>query len=302
MLKKKRMFMIYTFVALFLLVISPLRTQIYLSKGAPSNFVQSQEINIYINVTDATAFDSILIVVNFTNDLSGVNPEDISCSIADPVGVNKIFIQLSYNESSGNAEGNFFVNQYWRSGQYTVSSVQYTIRDLETRYYHSINGIGFVSPTVNIWGTLEDISPPELLSVEFNKDVVSTSENFKIICGVSDDLSGIDEVSCIIYNQDSGDETPVNLTLNRSSNLYEVSLKIITCCNNFTIENVILTDFAGNKIVLHDGTDYNSPIINVQEGSADSGTFSIPGFISHFFLLSTLFSIMIIIKKTLKKS
>lgn len=224
---------------------------------------------------NATSGETVYVIANITDDLSGIQSAD--ATVSNPAGEIVVGYKLfDYNISSGFWEFSFVVNQYWIPGDYYVE--HFVCGDNADNWMNGFNGTLFPTPYLEIYGTTPDYSPPEIISVEFDKKFVHTDGFVKISINASDDVSGIDDITPFVQNLDYTIYGASSMTYNAGSGLWEIDYWFYSYMEEgiHFIEFISCEDNAGNKDNLYYNPENTNLLISVLYPSSDADLDGIP--------------------------
>ncbi|MBY9000344.1 MAG: Ig-like domain repeat protein [Candidatus Heimdallarchaeota archaeon] len=216
---------------------------------------------------DATAYETVLILANITDEESGVKGAD--ARLVNPQDNTMMYVSLFLNVTSGFYVGTFEVNPYWIAGDYTIG--YFVCMD------NANNGLSgfpidlFPKTHLNIYGTTGDGKPPTLNSIYFTSLYVHTEGSVKAYANVTDNLSGINYVYALLQDPQYSRTSNNPMFYDDLEGLFyqEFSVTEDMAEGIYFFEWIYLTDNANNVVTLEMNQDFISPLIAVIHPSSD---------------------------------
>jgi len=199
---------------------------------------------VYLNATVATPGDLVKILVNATDDDSGI--QYVSVSFCNPDGNDLLIGSLSYNIITTFYEVLVEINPHWLNGDYYIQSV--SASDVAGNYVQEDHPDDFTSPILTVSGTTPDTNPPELHSLVFDRENATSYKTVLILANITDDASGIQNAEARIMNPAMEPLFYITLHLNSTSGLFEGSFEVnpYWMIGNYFIEHFMCGDTADN--------------------------------------------------------
>jgi hypothetical protein len=137
--------------------------------------------------------ETVTIRCNVTDVDSGVNY--VYAHVESPEGFQVYDVQLFYTPSTGFYEGRLTIPQFVKLGVWAVSYIFCKDNDLASKMYYNRKDYTLEFSV----GYIEDLVPPELISLQINPSLVIAGTTIQFIVKATDTLAGIHEVKCTIY-------------------------------------------------------------------------------------------------------
>jgi hypothetical protein len=180
-------------------------------------------------------------------------------------------IYLEYNEVSGYFEGIFEVYQYWPADLYVAYIEMYDFAGYMSWVDHNVD---YISPILTTFGTTPDYDPPIFSWVQFDRPSANVNEIVTIIVSASDSISGISSGYAYLNspNNTQGISLPsINLEYNPTSGYLEGTFEVLIYWPaDLYISSIHVYDVVGNRLDVHNNTDYSSPILKTYGNVIDN--------------------------------
>jgi hypothetical protein len=210
-----------------------------------------------VSDTEATIGDTVKIVADVTDDLSGV--QRVSVRYEAPEGTGYKYVPLELNPESGKYEGTFVIGQYDAAGHWSIAYIAMYDNQGNHYFYQNSNGGNetkykdyeykdLSQYDVVVSGTEEDKEPPTLKNFRVSPTNVESGDTVKIEADVTDDISGVQRVS-VRYEAPKGTSYKyIPLDLNRETGIYEGTIEIdeFDAIGNWKLAYIAMYDHQGN--------------------------------------------------------
>jgi len=211
-------------------------------------------INITPNSIDAG--ETATITINTTDDISGINT--ITVDISSPSGEQDKYFYSNLEEwtdlGNNTYSYNFKISEWAENGEWFVDS--FTIRDnADNRLYLYSSDQEIATFIVN--NTNGDTTAPVLNSIAITPNPIDAGETATITVNITDDVSGIDYISCNLYSPNGQQDIYLYNTIeewtNLGNNTYSMEFKISEWAENgeWYIDSFTLRDNADNGLYLY---------------------------------------------------
>jgi VCBS repeat-containing protein len=212
-------------------------------------------LSVSISETQATAGSNVKVIVEATDDISGISY--ISGSYVKPSGKGR-GISFYYNSQTGKYEGNLFIDMYEELGVWKLSSLYLSDKTGNSKTIYNSN-LGshtnaevrdFSNCDLEVSGTTPDLLAPILDSLGItlvNKLTVKLSADF------SDNLSGL-SYAYAYYKKPSGNSYSVGFYFNHSTGKYEALIPIdkFDELGTWKLQSIQMTDDKQNYRTIYD--------------------------------------------------
>ncbi|MGM0901316.1 MAG: OmpL47-type beta-barrel domain-containing protein [Bacillota bacterium] len=220
--------------------------------------------NLQISSQHVSVGDTVKIVADLTDDLSGV--KRIVVRYQAPVSTASKDITLTLNPETGKYEGSFTVGQFDASGNWGIYHIMYwDNQDNRYTYYNSNGGSerkydNFEYKDLSEYDVIvsneqEDKTPPTLNNLEVSPQHVSVGDTVKVVADLTDDLTGVKRISVRYQAPVSTASKDLTLSLDPKTGKYEGSFTIgqYDALGNWGIYHIMYWDNQDNRY-----TYYNS--------------------------------------------
>ena len=211
-----------------------------------------------INITPnpINAGETATVTLNITDDVSGLNYIDIGIYDSEE----NYAIGLYGNISSWNDLGNntyskeFSISEWAANGEWYVNSVSITDNANNNLYVYSSNQ---EIATFIVNSSNADTTAPVLNSIAITPNPIDAGETATITVNITDDVSGIDYISCNLYSPNGQQDIYLYNTIeewtNLGNNTYSMEFKISEWAENgeWYIDSFTLRDNADNGLYLY---------------------------------------------------
>ncbi|WP_404330386.1 OmpL47-type beta-barrel domain-containing protein [Mesobacillus maritimus] len=244
-------------VALLLVVVMVFSVVLPATSFAASDVTAPTLHDFTVSAKEATVGDTVRIVADVTDDLSGV--QRVSVRYEAPEGTGYKYVPLEVNPETGKYEGTFVIGQYDATGHWNISYIAMYDHQGNHYLYQNSNGGNetkykdyeykdLSQYDVLVSGTEEDKEPPTLNKFIVSPTNVEIGDLVKIEADVTDDISGVKRVSVRYEAPEGTSYKYVPLELNQETGMYEGTIEIdqFDAIGNWTIAYIAMYDHQDN--------------------------------------------------------
>ena len=190
--------------------------------------------------------------------------------------------------------GYFRINKHYESGSYRIARVRIGDRARNEMTVFPVSNPILGDQRIMIIGDQEDLSPPQLITLSIDKRSAQAGEGVKLTAVVTDNLSGIDNITVTIHSPNSIDKRRVSLTpkakpdvlikpaYDVQENIYEGSFSIHPLDEPgwWTVKRVIARDLANNYLdmISRDFPKIETVQVRFSESDATAGAYGNTGY------------------------
>ncbi len=236
---------------------------------ADSDVTPPQLNSISIDKTHVTTPGSVTVTADVTDDYSGVYYVQICYSC--PITKKNIGIELNYDPTSGKFVGTLLLNEFSEAGIYSL--VLIVLLDTSRNYVSLYpDDVPFDINFTVINDNANDVTPPRLNGISFDKTQVTAPGYVKIIADITDDYSGVNVISVFYYSPITNKSIGLPMDYDPVSNKYigTISFNKFSEAGIYTLDHIFLSDKGNNSVFLHkDDVPFDSSFMVINDNVND---------------------------------